>query len=201
MASYTVKIQGSAAYIQHRYPLPVEQEEFVKECEEKGLDAKKTSNIEASWYKNENGAYIPVEHLKGAIVGAGKGEKVAGKGNMAWNTILKIGIIITPGEVSFLPVKESYDFVHMAYVKIGAARILRERPAFTSGWKAKFVVDCDSSEIQESDLLRFLKKAGRIGIGDNRPQKSGSFGTFEVVKFEREENGTEEEKPVMRRRK
>jgi hypothetical protein len=85
MATYKVRIKGTSPYLQHRYPKPKEEQKFKEECESKGLDPKKTSNIEASWYRNKEGAFIPAEHLKQALVGAGKGEKVGGKGNATWN--------------------------------------------------------------------------------------------------------------------
>ena len=184
MATYKVRIKGTAPYLQHRYPMPDEEQKFAKECEAKGLDPKKTSNIEGSWYKNNKGAYIPSEHIKGAITGAGKGEKVEGKGNSTWNNILKVAVAVLPGEVSFDPPKTKYDEVHKAYAKVGMARILRERPCFQAGWEAEFSLEADASGIDEMNLKRFITKAGRRGIGDYRPEKGGSFGAFEVVRFD-----------------
>jgi len=187
MAIYAVRIQGTAPYLQHRYPMPEEEGEFKKWCESKGLDPRKTSNIEASWYRNGEGAYIPFEHLKQALVGAGKGQKIEGKGNMTWNNHLKVAAAILPAQVPFSPRKDAYDFVHRAYVKIASSRVLRERPAFKKGWEAEFRVEADSSEVDEANLRRFMDRAGRRGIGDFRPEKGGSFGTFEVLEFERVE--------------
>jgi hypothetical protein len=185
MATYKVRIRGTALYLQHRYPMPDEEEKFAEECKAKGFDPKKTSNIEASWYRNANGAYIPSEQVKGAITGAGKGEKVEGRGNATWNNILKVAAAVLPGEIPFDPPRKSYDEVHKAYAKVGMARILRERPCFHTGWEAEFSLEADSSEIDEAHLKRFITKAGRRVIGDYRPEKGGSFGTFEVVNFER----------------
>lgn len=185
MATYKVRIRGTAPYIQHRYPMPDEEQKFVNECKAKGLDPKKTSNIEASWYRNEVGAYIPSEHIKQSIAGAGKGEKVGGKGNATWNNILKVAVAVLPAEVPFAPARIAYDDVHKAYVKVGMARVLRERPCFRKGWEAEFTLEAESTDIDEANLKRFVTKAGRRGIGDYRPEKGGSFGTFELVSFER----------------
>jgi len=185
MATYRVRIRGTAPYIQHRYPMPDEEEKFKDWCESQGLDPKKTSNIEASWYRNGIGAYIPFEHIKQAITGAGKGEKVGGKGNATWNNILKVSAAVLPAEIPFIPAKIKYDEVHKAYVKVGMARVLRERPSFNAGWEVEFSLEADSSDIDEANLKRFVTKAGRRGIGDYRPEKGGSFGTFELVNFER----------------
>jgi len=188
MATYKVRIRGTAPYLQHRYPMPEEEEEFKEWCESQGLDPKKTSNIEDSWYRNDQGAYIPFEHLKQALVGAGKGQKIEGKGNMTWNNHLKVAVAITPPQVSFSPAKEKYDDVHRAYVKVGMARVLRERPCFDSGWETEFSVEADTVDVDEANLKRFVERAGRRGIGDYRPEKGGSFGTFELVEFERIED-------------
>jgi len=188
MATYKVKVRGTAQYLQHRYPMPEEEEQFTEECLKKGLDPKKTSNIEASWYRNDGGAYIPAEHLKGALVGAGKGIKIEGKGNMTWSNHLKVSVAVLPPEIAFSPEKDSYDDVHRAYVKVGMARVLRERPAFAPGWEAEFNLEAESSDVDEANLERFIRKAGRRGIGDYRPEKGGSYGTFEVVEFERVED-------------
>lgn len=188
MATYKVRVKGTAHYLQHRYPMPDEEAKFAEECKGKGLDPKKTSNIEASWYRDDKGsAYIPSEHLKGALVGAGKGEKVGGKGNATWNNILKVAVAVLPAEVPFVG-KQKYDDVHKAYVKVGMARVLRERPFFAKGWEAEFTVEADSADIDETHVKKFVTKAGKRGIGDYRPEKGGSYGTFEVVKFERLES-------------
>jgi len=185
MASYKVRIKGTAPLLQHRYPMPDEEEAFKKRCEEEGLDPKKTSNIEASWYHhNGGGAFIPAEHIKGAIVGAGRGEKVSGRGNATWNNLLKVGVAVIPAEVSFIPPKKTYDFVDQRYCKVQTSRVLRERPAFNIGWEAEFVLEADA-EIDEKNLAKFMRKAGRRGVGDYRPEKGGGFGTFEVMEFER----------------
>ena len=185
MATYRVRIRGIAPYIQHRYPMPEEEEQFREWCESQGLDAKKTSNIEASWYRNDAGAFIPFEHIKQALVGAGKGLKIGGKGNATWNNVLKVAAAVLPAEVPFSPPKEKFDDVHRAYVKVGMARVLRERPCFNKGWETEFQIEADSSEVDEVNVKRFVERAGRRGIGDYRPEKGGSFGTFEVVEFER----------------
>lgn len=185
MATYKVRIRGTSSYLQHRYPMPDEEAKFREECEKKGLDAKKTSNIEASWYRNDGGAYIPAEHIKQAITGAGKSQKVSGKGNATWNNIIKVSVAVLPAEISFDPPRQNYSEVHKAYVKVGNARVLRERPCFHKGWEAAFNVVADAGDIDEKNLHKFIEKAGMRGIGDYRPEKGGSYGTFEVVGFER----------------
>lgn len=185
MPTHKAKIRGTSTYLQHRYPMPEEAAAFTEECTKAGLDPKKTSNVEASWYRDGEGACIPAEHIKQALVGAGKGEKVSGKGNSTWNNILKVAAAVAPELIPFTPPKKSYDFIHRAYSRVGSSRVLRERPAFETGWEAEFEIDVDTAEIDETNLRRFLERAGRRGIGDWRPERGGTCGRFEVAEFER----------------
>ena len=73
-------------------------------------------------------------------------------------------------------------------VVVQRARIIRARPLMKD-WRLKFEIIYDDQLIgttpQELDNIRnVLEDAGkRIGLLDNRPQKYGENGTFEVTKF------------------
>jgi hypothetical protein len=114
-----------------------------------------------------------------------RSQKVAGKGNATWNNIIKVSVAVLPAEVPFAPPRSNYDEVHKAYVKVGNARVLRERPCFHKGWEAEFEVAANAGDIDEKNLRKFVEKAGMRGIGDHRPEKGGSYGTFKVISFER----------------
>lgn len=60
-------------------------------------------------------------------------------------------------------------------------RVLRTRAKFDK-WSAKVIVDYDDELVDKEKLERWLDVGRRrIGLGDWRPEKSGSFGRFEVV--------------------
>lgn len=66
-------------------------------------------------------------------------------------------------------------------VKVGKARINRTRAKFDE-WSAVFRVDTDQELVDIAQLASWLDIAGRrIGLGDWRPEKSGTFGRFETV--------------------
>ena len=66
-------------------------------------------------------------------------------------------------------------------VVVQRARILRTRAKFDCPWTCMFNVDVDEELIDESQLLEWLDIGGRqIGLGDWRPEKSGTFGRFNV---------------------
>lgn len=183
---YEVRARLVEPYLQHRYPTPEEETVWKQKCEDEGLDPKRTDNIEGSWYKTQDGkAYIPAEHIKGSIVAAGKGEKVKGKGKATWSNILKYSIAVFPREVMFVPPKTSYDYIDERYVLVSGARIWRKRPAFESGSEFSFTVEADS-QVDEKTLTVLLEKAGRMGIGDMRPSKSGTyFGVYAVLSIDK----------------
>ena len=69
-------------------------------------------------------------------------------------------------------------------VVVQRARILRTRAKFDD-WGLRFVLECDDELIDREQLAAWLDIAGRrIGLGDWRPEKSGDYGRFDVVKLE-----------------
>ena len=70
-------------------------------------------------------------------------------------------------------------------VVVQRSRILRTRAKFDTPWSCTFEVDVDEELIDQSQLVEWLSIAGRqIGIGDWRPQTSGTFGRFSVEHIE-----------------
>ena len=59
-------------------------------------------------------------------------------------------------------------------------RILRTRAKFDQ-WACTFTLDCDDELVDKEQLESWLDIAGRrIGLGDWRPEKSGTYGRFEA---------------------
>lgn len=66
-------------------------------------------------------------------------------------------------------------------VVVGKARVLRTRARFEP-WGCTFRLDCDDELVDREQLETWLDIGGRrIGLGDWRPEKSGSHGRFEVA--------------------
>ena len=60
-------------------------------------------------------------------------------------------------------------------------RILRTRAKFDE-WSCVVAVDCDDELVDKEQLEAWLDIAGRrIGLGDWRPEKSGTYGRFEAT--------------------
>ena len=59
-------------------------------------------------------------------------------------------------------------------------RVLRTRAKFDE-WSCAFTLDCDDELVDREQLEAWLDIAGRrIGLGDWRPEKSGTYGRFEA---------------------
>lgn len=69
-------------------------------------------------------------------------------------------------------------------VRVRQARVLRTRAKFDE-WKVTFRLDTDVESVDQEQLARWLDIAGRrIGLGDWRPEKSGTYGRFETVSID-----------------
>ena len=66
-------------------------------------------------------------------------------------------------------------------VVVGQSRVLRTRAKFDD-WACRFVIEVDDELCDLEQLQTWLDIGGRrIGLGDWRPEKSGSYGRFEQV--------------------
>ncbi len=68
-----------------------------------------------------------------------------------------------------------------AAVVVQRARILRTRAKFDVPWSLGFTVEADPELVGDQELARWLEIAGsRVGLGDWRPEKSGTYGRFRL---------------------
>jgi hypothetical protein len=66
----------------------------------------------------------------------------------------------------------------------GVGRTFEERfrPMF-QGWKARFLVVYDETKIPPQTIVDLVNNAGMVGVGEWRPQKNGTYGTYEVSRL------------------
>lgn len=67
-------------------------------------------------------------------------------------------------------------------VRIPSGADIRYRPEYKT-WKCKITIEYDASVITEATIVHLFQKAGwGVGIGENRPQKTGNnWGTWRVA--------------------
>ena len=131
-------------------------------------------------YKTPKGElYIPAEAIKGCLIGAASYKKI---GKYAAKPIIAGGVHIQPRQVGLGVKKYELD---IRTVVIQRARVVKARP-MVENWKCSLELVYDEELINNTEIIKsLLEEAGkRVGLLDFRPQKTGSFGMFEVTKWE-----------------
>lgn len=131
-------------------------------------------------YRKESGElYVPSSAIKGSLINASSFKKI---GKYAAKSIIAGGVFILEQEIG-LGIKK-YD-LDIRTVVIQRARVVKSRPMIKD-WKITFELQYNENMIGNSNIIKeILIEAGqRVGILDYRPQHYGSFGMFEVSKWE-----------------
>ncbi|MEO7521630.1 MAG: hypothetical protein ABIW79_07425 [Gemmatimonas sp.] len=149
-------------------------------------DVAKEDLIRAEYhcYRNANGkCYIPSEHIKGALIEAGKLVKgKVGNATRSMKNIVAGMFLVTPMEI-ILP---DYDMIdkRSAVNNNVKARVIVIRPKWSS-WKVEFILKVKNDTITTQTIIDIITYAGQfIGIGSYRPTKNGEFGCFKVISAE-----------------
>lgn len=148
-----------------------------------GVDKSK-EDFEKKKYLNDEGLlFTPDTHLKGALIESGKKAKVKGQGKATYSKIIGYAVLVSPSQI----VHQSQDVEPYTVLAVNPntkGRNALTRPMLKE-WELSFQIEYDSEEIPAEVLKECLDNAGRrVGIGDWRPQKKGTFGRFMVTKFE-----------------
>lgn len=173
----TVTVEGTCDILFHRYSVEDVQ---GKEDAAKGSDVKKTDNVEAYVYRDEEGNLcIPGEYLRGSIVNASKYKSDPRSPRKSLMDMAKAGIVCLT-RLASLGVKK-WDYVDARRVGLNRAAVTRRRPAVAAGWKATFDVTVLLPQYISPALLNeLIQDAGKlVGFADHRP----SYGRFQVVNF------------------
>jgi hypothetical protein len=144
-------------------------------------------------YSNDKGeCVIPSIILEASLFGASKGEKI-GKNFLTRKIasgcqVEEFDVPMYNGKKMMKDDIEKNNWLFSCPVVVGGKRVMRTRPMYPVGWKAKFHVLVYDDVFIKPDTLKYLiEKAGvECGLGDWRPsaKKPGKFGQFEVSKFE-----------------
>ena len=134
-------------------------------------------------YKDKSGTlYVPAAAIKGSLIGGASYRKF---GKHAAKPIIAAGVFINPDQISLGTKKYELD---IRTVVIQRQRVVKARPKIEN-WKISFELGYDETLISDGKTMikPILEDAGkRVGLLDFRPQKLGSFGTFEVTKWQEE---------------
>lgn len=180
MKTINVEITGVTPLLMNnpKSMIDVAKGSLVKTTEKRDV----VKDAEQLAYKMKNGElYVSAEAVKGCLVGASSYKKF---GKNSARPIIAGGVFITPNEIGLGTKK--YD-VDIRTVVIQRSRVVKGRPKIEK-WKLKFKLIYNETLIaDDKSIKKILIEAGqRIGLLDFRPQKLGSFGMFEVTKWEAE---------------
>lgn len=117
---------------------------------------------------------IPGEVIEGALVTAARKVK-KGKTMLSAAFCAEAFPLVYDGEQDYEKRFENPEYRKTMGVVIQRARIMRTRPVFNQ-WSANIEIMYDPEQINLSELMDILIKAGELGICDYRPK----YGRFKV---------------------
>ena len=172
-----LEIQGTASLIQNCFSQKSVEQMLRKHM---GIsvqrEAKKPREVlEAATIRNVKGRVcIPPTAFKKAMLTAAV--QVKGLKKTQLRTLLFVEGKSVP--ITFEEMIPRMDITRTS----GMARTpdVRFRPEFTN-WKARLVIRF-GDVINATTVVDLLQRAGQVGVGEWRPEKDGTFGTFEVVR-------------------
>lgn len=187
MKKVKVEISGTSPLLIHSAQGMVQQHE--KSNPAKKYDPKVDAEMAAYRNKDKN-LYVPSRCVKACFVNGASWYKF-GKNNakpiIAGCT--RIEGTNVPVEIELMDGKGKVvkDYViDLRPVVVQRARILRARPRLDE-WKLQFNIIYNEDRVDVDVLRKILVESGeRIGLLDNRPQKYGENGCFEVTKWVKE---------------
>lgn len=181
-----VDIKGTAPLIVHRWSEKARREMLDKQQGRKTPKAVKdpVADYEASMYRFEDGGYgFPVGAFKAATVKGGG--RVFGKA-VKMTELRQVFTFIADGigtddtqlvRISGTP-RMREDMVRLN--GIGAPPDIRYRAEFPD-WSATLRIEFIPSVIDVESVVALVDAGGTNGVGEWRPEKSGTYGTYEVL--------------------
>ncbi|MBV7336327.1 hypothetical protein KFU94_50460 [Chloroflexi bacterium TSY] len=189
MYTVDVKVKGNAPLLQHRFPLP--------DFDTLGEGGRKQSGAidytqewkEYLYVTKDDEIYQPAVHFEQTMIRAAVNFKIQGKRGKTYKNLFSSSVFVIPEYILHgikRPESLTLDaderlYIDMRPVIVNRARVVRLRPAFSSGWELEFKIEVIDEQIPASMVQDVPVTAGKtVGIGDHRPR----FGRFQVVRFD-----------------
>lgn len=173
-----VRIRGVCDYLQHKRPLDEE------DTSKRSGKVDHSKEWESALYSDPKvGCYIPSKQIRATLVKGAVNFQIKGKGKKTYKDLVNATVEVDPDKISLAEdgtnlKKPSY--IHQEWVKVQRSQVLRNRPAFSKGWEARFTLLVLDDQMPSDMLKQILGHCGSfVGIGDWRPH----FGRFEVLDF------------------
>lgn len=182
--TYNVAIKGRTPLLQNRPAALMTDTDSSKGKASKGTSTKSPQEqAKEKLYELEGTLFQPNNHIRGCLIEAGKEFQIKGKGKSTYSKVIGYSVEVNPMEIEHKKTKWEIYSVLAVNPNTGGRNIVH-RPMFRE-WELEFEITFDESRIHPDVLREILDTAGQIvGIGDWRPAKKGTFGKFEVTKWE-----------------
>ena len=175
-----IDIVGLTPYIAHRWSekarkMMLDNMQGIKSPKEP-KDPK--AEFEAAQYRFPDGGHgIPAVAFKSAIVGSAR---FFGK-SVKMTELRQAVHVLGEGEEQLVRIVAEEPWMREDPVKVGMnGTDLRYRPQYDK-WAATISVSFVPSLIDKSSIVALVDAAGMVGVGEWRPEKSGTYGTFQVA--------------------
>ncbi len=191
---YRITIKGTEPLLQHngaanldtRSPLNQERSEIVRRLrsDRTASDEARLSELDcqlALWLDDNGRPTIPKAALRTMLETSAKKLKQGPR--------VREGLMVTAVEAFEYDTKQygttrkrlGKTTQFQTAVVVNRNRLLRTRAKFDE-WACTFVVECDDAQVDQRHLKSWLDIGGRrIGLGDWRPERSGTYGRFQMV--------------------
>lgn len=144
-------------------------------------------------YATEDGyAGFPVRNVLACLISAGRFHAYKGKQKFSTRTSTMITMFCKTGlDPAYLLVMRDrdgnqikadgfeVDSSHGVNPNTNNA-VMIDRPKFTK-WQLEFTMEVDEKEIDDAKFKALWKTAGQLGLGAWRPERRGSYGTFDPM--------------------
>jgi hypothetical protein len=174
-----LEISGTADIIQNCFSQKALEQILAKQVgHHMPRQLKKVSqSLEDATVRNVNGdVCIPPSGLKKAMQTAARFDKSIKQGMLKYNCYVEGQSI----PLAFSDMVPRMDPVRLHSVS-GTTTDIRFRPSFVL-WSARMVLSFNPKQLSAQMVVDLLNEAGRIGVGEWRPEKNGTYGTFEVTR-------------------
>ena len=146
----------------------------AKKSTRKAVDPKK-EYLKSSYIQDDGSFGFPASAFKQCAVRAGKGLGLA-----MTDTRTLFFVLPNAPDGECVAIKSKKPLLRKDPVNVKTGKDLRFRPEFRN-WKADLLIKFDADRITIEQIANLLNHGGQtVGVGEWRPEKNGTFGTFEV---------------------
>lgn len=187
MKTFSVTIEGLTPLLQHRFGEESEIPDQVRAIHVKKVDPREAAE-KVSYRMPDKTLYLPGSAISRLLRDAGASHKQRGS-RKSLRYIVPAAVIVSEDVIPLRngdgrsPAKEFEVDSRPVSIPATKGRIMRHRPRLNK-WSAVFSLTIDDEMMDEGTIQQLLTEGGRkIGVGDYRPDKGGSFGRFMVTEW------------------